>query len=202
MVAPRQALSYHLDKGGMMDLQEIEQGMRQILKGIGKEHINAEVAEKTPQRVARMFAELFFQIDRDPADVLEVLFQEEYNQMVACKDIPFFSICEHHFLPFVGEADIVYIPKGNRIIGASKLARALDIAASRPQLQERLTSQLADALMERLDPYGVLVRIEATHMCMTLRGVKKPGTKFVTSAIRGIFHTNQASREEALALIA
>jgi GTP cyclohydrolase I len=186
----------------MMDLQEIEQGMRQILEGIGREHINAEVAEKTPQRVARMFAEFFSQIDRDPADVLEVLFQEDYNQMVVCKDIPFFSICEHHFLPFVGEADIVYIPKGNRIVGVSKLARALDIAAARPQLQERLTSQLADALMDRLDPYGVLVRLEATHLCMTLRGVKKPGTKMVTSAIRGIFRTNQASREEALALIA
>ena len=121
--------------------------------------------------------------------------------MVVGKAIPFFSICEHHFLPFVGTADIVYIPKENRIVGASKLVRALDIASSRPQLQERLTSQLADALMAELDPYGVLVRLEATHLCMTLRGVKKPGSELVTSAIRGIFRTNQASREEALSLI-
>jgi GTP cyclohydrolase IA len=184
-----------------MDKKLIEQGMRMILEGIGREHANGEVLENTPARVADMYSEFFAHASESPSDALEVLFQEPYDQMVASKDIPFFSICEHHFLPFIGEADIVYIPKGNRIVGASKLARALDIAAARPQLQERLTSQLADALMERLDPYGVLVRIEATHLCMTLRGVKKPGTKLVTSAIRGIFRTNQASRQEALALI-
>lgn len=185
-----------------MDKKLIEQGMELILRGIGAEQINDEVLSNTPRRVAEMYAEFFAQADRNPSDVLQVLFDEDYDQMVVSKDIPFFSLCEHHFLPFIGEADIVYIPKGNRIVGISKLARALDIAAARPQLQERLTSQLADALMERLDPYGVLVRIEATHLCMTLRGVKKPGTKMVTSAIRGIFRTNQASREEALALIA
>lgn len=185
-----------------MDLQRIEQGMKLILAGIGTEHVNGEVLEKTPHRVAKMFAEFFAQIERDPADVLEVLFEEEYNEMVVIKGIPFFSICEHHFLPFVGTADIVYIPKRDRVVGASKLARALDIAAGRPQLQERLTSQLAAAVMGRLDPYGVLVRIEATHLCMTLRGVKKPGTTMVTSAIRGIFRTDQSARTEALALIA
>ncbi|MCD5416498.1 GTP cyclohydrolase I FolE [Candidatus Bipolaricaulota bacterium] len=184
-----------------MDLQQIEQGMRQILAGIGTEHVNAEVASKTPHRVAKMFAEFFDQIERNPADVLEVLFQEEYDQMVVVKGITFFSICEHHFLPFVGTADIVYIPKADKIVGASKLARALDIAASRPQLQERLTSQLADAIMERLTPHGVLLRIEATHQCMTLRGAKKPGTTMVTSAIRGIFRTDRSARAEALALI-
>ena len=118
------------------------------------------------------------------------------------KDISFFSICEHHFLPFIGTADIVYVPKLGKIVGASKLARAVDIAASRPQLQERLTTQIADAIVSKIDPLGVLVRVEASHLCMTLRGVKKPGAKMVTSAIRGSFYRDQASREEALALIA
>jgi GTP cyclohydrolase I len=184
-----------------MDLERIERGMREILEGVGREHLNAEVLANTPRRVAETVAEFFQAIDRNPAEALEVAFEEEYDQMIVGKGIPFFSICEHHFLPFVGTADIVYIPKENRIVGASKLVRALDIASSRPQLQERLTSQLADALMTELDPYGVLVRLEATHLCMTLRGVKKPGSELVTSAIRGIFRTNQASREEALALI-
>lgn len=185
-----------------MDLKRIERGMREILEGIGAERLNAEVLENTPRRVAETYAELFAGIDGRPSDALEVAFQEDYDQMVVVKGIPFFSICEHHFLPFTGTADMVYIPKANRIIGASKLARALDVAASRPQLQERLTSQLADALMKELDPHGVLVRLQATHLCMTLRGAKKPGSQLVTSAIRGIFRTNRASREEALALIA
>jgi len=185
-----------------MNLEQIEQGMRQILQGIGTEYLCDEIIANTPRRVAQMYHEFFADIDQDPAETLEVLFQEDYDQMVVLKDIPFFSICEHHFLPFTGKADIVYAPKGNRIVGASKLARTLDIAAARPQLQERLTSQLADALMARLDPYGVLVRLRATHLCITLRGVKKPGSSMVTSAIRGVFRTNRASREEALALIA
>jgi len=184
-----------------MDRQQIERGMQQILEGIGAEHLASEVLANTPRRVAKMYDEFFSGIGRDPTEGLEIQFQEEYDQMVVVKDIPFFSICEHHFLPFIGEMDIVYVPKENRIVGASKLARALDIAAARPQLQERLTSQLADALMKRLDPYGVLVRAQATHLCMTLRGVRKPGSKMVTSAIRGLFRTNRASREEALALI-
>ncbi len=185
-----------------MNLQQIEQGVRQILEGIGTEHLSAEMLANTPRRVAEMYGEFFAGIGRDPTEGLDVQFQEEYDQMVVIKKIPFFSICEHHFLPFIGQADIAYIPKENRIIGASKLAHALDIAAARPQLQERLTSQLADALMERLDPYGVLVRTQATHLCMTLRGVKKSGSTMVASAIRGLFRTNKASREEALALIA
>jgi len=184
-----------------MDEKRIEEGMRLILEGIGRDRLNAEVLANTPRRVVGLIGELFAEIDAAPADALEVTFEEEYDQMVVVKGVPFSSICEHHFLPFVGTADIVYVPKGNRIAGASRLVRALDIAASRPQLQERLTSQLADALMTRLDPYGVLVRLQATHLCMTLRGVKKPGSQLVTSAIRGIFRTKQASREEALALI-
>jgi len=185
-----------------MDRDRIEHGMQEILDGIGSDRLNPEVLDNTPRRVAAMYAEFFGRIDQDPADALEVLYQEPYEEMIVLKGIPFFSICEHHFLPFVGTADIVYIPKDKRIVGASKLARAVDIAASRPQLQERLTSQVADALVRKIDPLGVLVRIEATHLCMTLRGVKKPGTKMVTSAIRGSFYADPAQRGEALALIA
>jgi len=184
-----------------MDRERIERGMREILAGIGEDRLNPEVLANTPQRVAAMYAEFFRHFDEDPADALGKVYEESYNEMIVLKGISFFSICEHHFLPFVGTADIVYIPSGGRIVGASKMARAVDIAASRPQLQERLTQQVADALYDRLGAHGVLVRIEATHLCMTLRGVKKPGTKMVTSAIRGSFHTNQASRQEALALI-
>ncbi len=185
-----------------MNRAAMEEGMRQILSGIDADLVNEEVRANTPRRVASMYQEFFTHGSKDPADVLEVIYQEKYEEMIVMKDIPFFSICEHHFLPFVGTADIVYIPKQGRIVGASKLARAVDIAASRPQLQERLTTQIADAIVARLDPLGVLVRIEASHLCMTLRGVKKPGAKMVTSAIRGSFYQDQASRAEALSLIA
>ena len=184
-----------------MDQERIEAAIKELLAGVGEKRLNEEVIANTPHRVAAMFAEFFHHIDHDPADVLDVIYQEKYEEMIALRDIPFFSICEHHFLPFVGTADIVYIPKGGRIVGVSKLARAVDIAAGRPQLQERLTQQVADALVKKLDPMGVLVRIQATHMCMTLRGVKKPGAKMVTSAIRGSLYRDQASRSEALTLI-
>lgn len=184
-----------------MDRERIEAAVRELLAGIGEERLNEEVVANTPRRVAAMYAEFFSLIDQDPADVLEVLYQEKYEEMIVLRDVPFFSICEHHFLPFFGAADIVYIPKGGRIVGVSKLARAVDIAAGRPQLQERLTQQVADALVKQLDPMGVLVRVTATHMCMTLRGVKKTGAKMVTSAIRGSFYRDQASRSEALMLI-
>jgi len=185
-----------------MDRDRVERGMKEVLEGIGVDRLNPEVLANTPRRIAAMYAEFFEKIDHDPGDVLEVLYQEPYEEMIVLKDIPFFSICEHHFLPFVGTADIVYIPSNGRIVGASKLARAVDVAASRPQLQERLTTQVANALVKKIEPQGVLVRIEATHLCMTLRGVRKPGTRMVTSAIRGSFYANQAQREEAYALIA
>ena len=185
-----------------MDRDRIERGMQEVLEGIGADRLNPEVLANTPRRVAAMYAEFFEKVDRDPGDVLEVLYQEPYEEMIVLKDIPFFSICEHHFLPFVGTAAVVYIPSNGRIVGASKLARAVDVAASRPQLQERLTTQVADALVKKIDPQGVLVRIEATHLCMTLRGVKKPGAKMVTSAIRGSFYGDPAQRAEALSLIA
>ena len=184
-----------------MDSKRIENAMEELLAAIGTGHLNEEVRANTPRRIAAMYAEFFADIDRDPGDVLEVIYQEKYEEMIAMRDIAFFSICEHHFLPFVGTADIVYIPKGGRIVGASKLARAVDIAAARPQLQERLTQQIADALVAKLDPTGVLVRVHATHLCMTLRGVKKAGAQMVTSAIRGSLYRDQASRGEALALI-
>ena len=185
-----------------MDRDRIEHGMQEILEGVGTDRLNPEVLANTPHRVAAMYGEFFDKLHMSPGDVLEVLYQEPYEEMIVLKDIPFFSICEHHFLPFVGTADIVYIPRNGRIVGASKLARAVDVAASRPQLQERLTTQIADALVKKIEPQGVLVRVEATHMCITLRGVKKPGTKMVTSAIRGTFYADQAQREEAYALIA
>jgi GTP cyclohydrolase I len=185
-----------------MDEKRIERGVREVLAGIGEGHLNAEVLANTPRRVAAMVAEFFAAMDSDPADALAVVYQEAYEEMIVMKDIPFFSICEHHLLPFIGKADVVYVPKEGRIVGASKLARVVDVAAGRPQLQERLTSQIADALVERLDPHGVLVRIEASHLCMTLRGVKKPGATMVTSAIRGRFYKDEAARAEAFALIA
>ena len=184
-----------------MDQERIERAVKELLAGIGDEQLNEEVIANSPRRIAAMYAEFFRDINRDPADVLEVLYEEKYEEMIVMRDISFFSICEHHFLPFVGTADIVYVPKGGRIVGASKLARAVDIATSRPQLQERLTQQVADALVKKLDPMGVLVRIQATHLCMTLRGVKKAGATMVTSAIRGSFYRDQASRSEALTLI-
>jgi len=184
-----------------MDQERVEHAIAELLQGLGHDRVNPEVVENTPRRVAKMYAEFFQHIDRDPGDVLEVIYREDYQEMVVMKGITFFSICEHHFLPFVGTADVVYVPQGGRIVGASKLARAVDIAASRPQLQERLTQQVADAVVRKLDPLGVLVRIQATHLCMTLRGVKKPGSMMVTSAIRGTLHKNAAQRSEALALI-
>ncbi len=188
-------------KAAMMDIQRIEDGMREILAGIGEHRLNDEVLANTPRRVAEMYAEFFARIDDEPASELGTVYLEQYDEMIVLKNLPFFSVCEHHFLPFIGTADVVYLPKGGRIVGASRLARVVDIAAGRPQMQERLTSQIADALMSKLDPFGVLVRVEATHLCMTLRGVKKAGSKLVTSAIRGSFYRNQASRQEALALI-
>jgi GTP cyclohydrolase I len=184
-----------------MDLEKIEAGIRLVLEGLGREHLSGEMWEHTPKRLARMCAELCWGLGRRPEDEIELVFQEPYDEMVVLRHIPFHSLCEHHLLPFLGRASIVYIPKGGRIVGASKLARVLETAAARPQLQERLTSQIADALMEKLQPHGVLVQIEAEHLCMTIRGVKKPGSVLVTSAIRGLFRTDGAARAEALSLI-
>jgi len=164
------------------------------------EDADREGLRNTPARVARMYAELLGGMREDPAQHLEVGFTERYDEMVVLRDIPFCSICEHHLLPFMGKAHVGYLPR-KRIVGLSKIARVVDAFARRPQLQERLTQQIADLLMEKLDAKGACVIMEATHTCMTIRGIKKPGSIMVTSAIRGTFKTNLATRTEAMNLL-
>jgi GTP cyclohydrolase IA len=184
-----------------VDKKLIEEGVRLILKGIG-EDAEREGLIKTPQRVADMYEELFSGIGKDPAAELEPLFDENHDEMIIVKDIPFYSVCEHHMVPFVGKAHIAYVPnKSGKIVGLSKLSRVLDIVSRRLQVQERLTTIVADTIMQKLQPRGTMVIIEAEHLCMSIRGVKKPNTITVTSAVRGLFRENPASRAEAMALI-
>ena len=184
-----------------MDLAKIEEGVRLILEGIGEDPAR-EGLLKTPARVARMYEEVFSGMTEDPRRHFETLFDEGHQEMVLERGIPFYSMCEHHLVPFFGHAHIAYIPgQDGRICGLSKLARLLDALEKRPQVQERLTSQVADTLVEELQPEGVLVVLEADHLCMSMRGVKKPGSKTVTSAVRGIFERRHATRNEALSLI-
>ncbi len=179
----------------MIDESKLKQAAASIIEAVGDDPAREGLAD-TPRRVAEMYAELFAGIERDPADVLSVGFEEDrHDGMVALTGVPFFSMCEHHLLPFCGAADIGYVP-GAKIAGASKLARALDIIARRPQLQERLTAQLADAIESCLAPQGVGVVISAEHLCMTIRGARKPGSRIVTSAMRGTFQTDAAVRRE------
>jgi GTP cyclohydrolase I len=181
------------------DLARIRKAVREIIAAVGEDP-NREGLRETPRRVADMYAELFSGLLQDPADVLRVGFEEGHQEMVLVKDIPFYSMCEHHFLPFHGVAHVGYIPNG-RVVGLSKLARALEILARRPQLQERLTSQLADVIMSTVEPAGVGVVVEADHLCMQARGIRKPGSKTVTSAMRGVFRRGAATRAEFMALI-
>ena len=184
-----------------MDLEKIEQGVRMILEGIGEDP-DREGLRETPARVARMYEEVFAGMRQDPAEHFAKTFDEHHQGMVLVRDIPFYSMCEHHLAPFFGTAHVAYIPaKDGRICGLSKLARLVDVFAKRPQVQERLTSQVADTLVEQLHPQGVIVVLEAEHLCMSMRGVKKPGSKTTTSAVRGIFQSSQKTREEALSLI-
>jgi GTP cyclohydrolase I len=183
-----------------MDIKQIEEGVKMILEAIGEDP-NREGLKDTPKRVARMYQEIFCGLNQDPKEHLEIVFSEEHEEMVLVKDIPLYSMCEHHLLPFYGKAHIAYIPRKGKITGLSKLARVIEGFSKRPQLQERLTSQIADSVMEALNPRGVIVVVEAEHMCMTMRGVKKPGSATLTSAVRGIFKTNDATRAEAYALI-
>lgn len=182
-----------------IDLDRIERAIREIIEAVGEDP-HREGLKDTPGRVARMFAELFEGLHSDPKEHLRIGFEAGHDEMVILRDIPFYSVCEHHFMPFHGIAAVGYIPDG-RIVGLSKLARLVEGYARRPQLQERLTSQVADALMEALHPDGVAVVIEAEHLCMTQRGVKKPGSRMVTSATRGLFRQNQATRAEFLSLV-
>ncbi len=185
---------------GGIDKERIEKAVLEIILAIGEDP-NREGLRDTPRRIAEMYEELFEGLQQDPMEVLRVGFEEEEHQeMIILRDIPFYSMCEHHFLPFHGVAHIGYIPE-KKIVGISKLARVVEILARRPQLQERLTSQIADTIMEALQPKGVGVIIEAEHLCMTARGIKKPGSIVVTSANRGIFRSKLATRQEFLSLI-
>jgi len=182
-----------------MDKKKIARAMREILIAIGEDP-EREGLKDTPKRVAKMCEEIFSGIGKNPEDELSVFHNVEHNEMVIVKDIPLYSVCEHHFLPFLGKAHVCYIPNNNRITGLSKIARVVDILAKRPQLQERLTKEIADALMKKLKPQGVMVIVEAEHMCMSMRGVKKPDSITITSAVRGIFK-NMTTRMEAMNLI-
>jgi GTP cyclohydrolase IA len=183
----------------MIDQDKIKRAVHDILIAIGEDP-SREGIKETPRRIAEMYAEVFRGMNEDPREVLSVGFEEGHNEMVILKDIPFYSICEHHLLPFYGMTHIGYIPKG-RVVGASKLGRVVEILAKRPQLQERLTTQIANTIVEALQPQGVAVVIEAEHMCMTMRGVKQPGSNIVTSAMRGSFRTRAVTRAEFLSLI-
>lgn len=184
-----------------MDKDKIEAGVRLILEGIGEDP-NREGLLKTPARVARMYEEVFAGMTEDPARFFETTFDEHHEEMIIETNIPFYSMCEHHLVPFFGHAHVAYIPAADgRICGISKLARLVDAFAKRPQVQERLTSQIADTLVAELQPQGVLVVLEAEHLCMSMRGVKKPGTRTITSAVRGSFRKSKTTKDEALSLI-
>ncbi len=183
-----------------MDKKKIEKAVRQILEAIGEDVSRKDLLD-TPRRVADMYAEIFAGINKDPAKELEVILDQKHEEIILLKNIPLYSICEHHLVPFVGKAHLAYIPKDGRVTGLSKLARVVDILSKRPQVQERLTTQIAEIIMKKLKPQGCMVVIEAEHMCMAMRGVKKPGTTTVTSAVRGVFQENEKTRFETLSLI-
>ncbi|MCM3114635.1 GTP cyclohydrolase I FolE [Neobacillus sp. MER 74] len=179
---------------------QIEDAVRLILEAIGEDP-NREGLHDTPKRVAKMYEEVFSGLNEDPRKHFETIFSEDHEELVLVKDIPFYSMCEHHLVPFFGKAHVAYIPRNGRVTGLSKLARAVEAVAKRPQLQERITSTIADSMMEKLEPHGVMVVVEAEHMCMTMRGVKKPGSKTVTTAVRGILSDDAVARSEVLSLI-
>lgn len=183
-----------------MDRERIENAVREILIAIGEDP-DREGLKETPQRVARMYEEVFCGLENSPEQHLKVFNEEKNEEMVVVRDIPLYSMCEHHLLPFVGKAHIVYIPGSGKVIGLSKLARIVDNFARRPQIQERLTSQIADFLMDNLAPQGVAVVIEAEHLCMTMRGARAAGAKTTTSALRGSMRSDARTRSEALSLI-
>ena len=184
-----------------IDRARVERAVREVLLAIGEDP-DRDGLVRTPARVADMFSEIFSGVSEDPASHLVVRFDADHDEMVMVRDIPLYSTCEHHLVPFIGKAHVAYIPGDDgRITGLSKLARLVDGFARRPQVQERLTTQIADTIDEVLDPKGVLVVIEAEHLCMSMRGVRKPGSLTVTSAVRGLFKTNAATRAEAMGFI-
>ncbi len=183
-----------------MDKKKIARAIKMVLEAVGEDPSRADLLG-TPERVADMYEEVLSGIKKDPGKELEVLLSEDHDEIVLLKNIPLYSLCEHHLLPFVGKAHVAYIPKNNKVTGLSKLARVVDILSNRLQVQERLTTQIADVIMKKLKPKGVMVVIEAEHLCLSMRGVKKPGALTVTSAVRGIFKKNEKTRAETMALI-
>ena len=189
-----------MKKQNKVNAEAIEKGVKLILEGIGEDPLRPGI-QRTPKRVARMFKEILGGLTEDPAKYMRVIQDEKHDEMVLIKNIPLYSMCEHHLLPFAGVAHVAYIPKEGRIVGLSKIARVVEAFARRLQVQERLTKQIADLIDERLKPLGVMVVIEAEHMCMSMRGAKKPKSLTVTSAVRGSFRTSHATRTEAMTLI-
>jgi GTP cyclohydrolase I len=191
-----------LHSGRRFDREAVVAAVRIILEAIGEDP-DRDGLLGTPERVADMYQEIFAGIGHDPATELDVTFEADHDEMIMVRDIPLYSVCEHHLVPFIGRAHVAYIPnEQGDITGLSKLARLVDLLAKRPQVQERLTTQIAEAIERALNPRGVLVVIEAEHLCMSMRGVKKPGSETVTSAVRGMFRRNSATRAEAMGLIA
>lgn len=185
----------------MIDQEKIKGAVKILIEAIGEDP-EREGLKETPRRIAEMYAELFAGIDQDPKEELKVGFEEQHREMVIVRDIPFYSMCEHHLLPFYGTAHVGYIPnQDGRVVGASKLARVVEIISKRPQLQERLTSAIAESVMEAIKPTGVAVVVQAEHLCMIMRGIKKPGSALVTSALRGTFRTKAETRNEFYCLL-
>ncbi|GKV65675.1 MULTISPECIES: GTP cyclohydrolase I FolE [unclassified Sporosarcina] len=182
------------------DVNKIEQAVTMILEAIGEDPQREGLLD-TPKRVAKMYQEVFEGLNKDPKEYFETIFHENHDEVVLVKDIPFYSMCEHHLVPFFGVAHVAYIPRDGVVAGLSKLARAVETTARRPQLQERITSTVADAMMDMLNPIGVYIIIEAEHMCMTMRGIKKPGSKTITTVARGIYEHDDVKRAEILSLL-
>jgi len=197
--APRARNGKPRPPAAAVDQERIRRAVREILLAVGEDPDREGLVE-TPDRVARMYAELFAGLSKDPREILQKTFTQKYDEVVLVGDIEFASLCEHHLLPFMGKAHIAYLPNG-KIVGLSKIPRVVELLSRRPQVQERMTEELADLLMHELDARGVGVVLEATHTCMTIRGVRKPGSFLTTSAMRGSFRTNQSTRAELMALI-
>ncbi len=189
-----------LTTSNKIDLEKVALGVRMILEGLGEDPDREGLLE-TPARVSRMYQELVYGLNVDPATEITCTFSEETDELVLVKDIPFASMCEHHLVPFMGTAHIGYIPSDGKITGLSKLARVVEVASKRLQVQERMTSQIAEALVRKLNPTGVIVMVEAEHLCMSLRGIKKSGSKTITTAVRGLIKTDKSVRQEVMALL-
>jgi GTP cyclohydrolase I len=183
-----------------MNRKKIEKGVKMILEGIGEDPSRPGIKD-TPKRIAELYEEIFSGLSTPTEEILVPIKGESHDELVLLKDIPFYSVCEHHLLPFIGKAHVAYIPSGGKIVGLSKLAQSVEVFAKRPTVQERLTTQLADLIMKRLKPKGAMVIIDAEHLCLSMRGIKKPNAKTVTSAVRGIFRTKASTRLELLELI-